>query len=49
MRAGMGEMRNSYNIVVGNPEGKKPFAKPRWRGEGRYGLDSFSGWLSCVC
>jgi hypothetical protein len=24
----MGEMRNVYSILVGNPEGKKPFGRP---------------------
>jgi hypothetical protein len=25
----MGEMRNAYKILVGNPEGKRPFARSR--------------------
>jgi hypothetical protein len=29
--ARMGEMRNAYNILVGKPEGKKPFGRPRCR------------------
>jgi hypothetical protein len=29
--AGMGEMRNTYNIFVGKPEGKRPLGKPRRR------------------
>jgi hypothetical protein len=29
----MGEMRNSYNILVGNPQGKRPLGRPRHRWE----------------
>jgi hypothetical protein len=27
----MGEMRNAYKILIGNPEGKRPLGKPRHR------------------
>jgi hypothetical protein len=27
----MGENRNTYRILVGNPEGKKPLGRPRHR------------------
>jgi hypothetical protein len=27
-----GEKRNAYRILVGNPEGKRPWVKPRRRG-----------------
>jgi hypothetical protein len=27
----MGKMRNSYRILVGDPEGKRPLGKPRHR------------------
>jgi hypothetical protein len=27
----MGERRNAYRILVGNPEGKRPLGKPRRR------------------
>jgi hypothetical protein len=27
----MGAMRNAYKILVGKPEGKRPFGKPRHR------------------
>jgi hypothetical protein len=27
----MGEMRNAYRILVGNPEGKRPLGRPRCR------------------
>jgi hypothetical protein len=29
--AHMGEMRNAYKILVGNPEGKRPLGRPRCR------------------
>jgi hypothetical protein len=29
----MEEMRNAYNILVGIPEGKRPFGRPRRRWE----------------
>jgi hypothetical protein len=29
----MGEVRNVYKILVGKPEGKRPFGKPRCRWE----------------
>jgi hypothetical protein len=25
----MGEMKNAYNILVGNPEGKRPSGRPK--------------------
>jgi hypothetical protein len=25
----MGEMRNAYNILIGEPEGKRPLGKPK--------------------
>jgi hypothetical protein len=31
--AQMGEMRNTYNILVGKPEGKRPLRRPRHRWE----------------
>jgi hypothetical protein len=27
----MGEMRNAYNILVGKPDGKRPFGGPKYR------------------
>jgi hypothetical protein len=27
----LGEKRNMYKLLVGNPEGKKPLGRPRWR------------------
>jgi hypothetical protein len=29
----MGQMRNAYTILVGKPEGKRPFRRPRSRWE----------------
>jgi hypothetical protein len=29
--ARMGEKRNAYRILVGNPEGKRPLGRPRHR------------------
>jgi hypothetical protein len=29
----MGEMRNVYNILVGEPEGKRPLGRPRCKWE----------------
>jgi hypothetical protein len=29
----MGEMRNSYRVLVGKPEGKRPLGRPRHRWE----------------
>jgi hypothetical protein len=31
--AGMGEGRNVYRVLVGNPEGKRPLVRPRRRWE----------------
>jgi hypothetical protein len=30
----MGELRNSYKILIGNPEGKVPVGRPRRRCDG---------------
>jgi len=34
----MGEIRNAYKILVGNPGGKRPFGRPRYRWEGNIRL-----------
>jgi hypothetical protein len=40
----MGEMRNPYIILVGKPEGKRPFGRPRSRWEdNKMGLRK-TGW-----
>jgi hypothetical protein len=31
--AHVGELRNGYGILVGKPEGKRPFCRPRHRWE----------------
>jgi hypothetical protein len=40
-----GVMRNSYSILVGKPEGKRPLRKPRrrWKDNVRFDLRE-SGW-----
>jgi hypothetical protein len=35
----MGEMRNSYKILVRKSEGKRPLERPRHTGEGSIGMD----------
>jgi hypothetical protein len=35
----MGEKRNAYRILVGNPEGKRPLGIPRHRWEGNIRVD----------
>jgi hypothetical protein len=35
----MGEMRSAYNILVGKPDGKKPFGRPRNRWEDTVRMD----------
>jgi hypothetical protein len=35
----MGEMRNAYNILVGKPEGKRPFVRARHRWEDNIRMD----------
>jgi hypothetical protein len=27
----MGEKKNTYRLLVGKPEGKRPLGRPRWR------------------
>jgi hypothetical protein len=35
----MGKMRNSYKILVGKPEGKRPLGRPRRRWEDNIEMD----------
>jgi hypothetical protein len=35
----LGEMRNSHNILVKKPEGKRPFGRPGRRREGNIRMD----------
>jgi hypothetical protein len=37
--ARMGEKRNAYRILVGNPEGKRPLGRPRRRWEDNIKMD----------
>jgi hypothetical protein len=43
--AGMGEERKVYSVLVGKPEGKKPFGRPRRRWEDEIRMDlGGTGW-----
>jgi hypothetical protein len=43
--ARMGQMRNAYNILVGKPEGKRRFMRPRHRWEDNIRKDlRVTGW-----
>jgi hypothetical protein len=48
----MGEMRNAYNTLVGNSEGKRPLGRPRhrWEGNIRMDLGRYGGrvWNGCI-
>jgi hypothetical protein len=44
----VGEMRNAYKILVGNPEGKSPFGRPRRRWEENIRMDLRKMGLECV-
>jgi hypothetical protein len=35
----MGEMRNTYNILIGKPEGKRPLGRPWYRWEDNIRMD----------
>jgi hypothetical protein len=35
----MGEMRNAYNILVGEPEGRRRIGRPKRRWEGNIRID----------
>jgi len=37
--AGMGKMRSAYNILIGKPEGKRPFGRITRRQEDNIGMD----------
>jgi hypothetical protein len=46
--AHMGEMRNAYNILVGEPEGKRPLRRPKQRWENNIRMDIREiGWYLC--
>jgi hypothetical protein len=40
------EKRNTYRILVGNPEGKRPLGRPRRRWVDNIKMDSGFGWES---
>jgi hypothetical protein len=41
----MGEERKVYKVLVGKPDGKRPFLRPRHRWEGGFRLDfGETGW-----
>jgi hypothetical protein len=48
----MGEMRNSYNILVGKCEGSKPLGSPRWDDDFKMDRKKVSwegvGWMHLV-
>jgi hypothetical protein len=37
--AHMGENRGEYRVLVGKPEGRRPFGRPRYRWEGNIKMD----------
>jgi hypothetical protein len=39
----MGEVKNSYTILVGNPDRKNPFRRPRHRWDGNTNMDLKKG------
>jgi hypothetical protein len=45
-----GDMRDAYKILVGKPEGKRPFGRPRRRWEDTIGMDIRElGWKVVNC
>jgi hypothetical protein len=44
----MGEMRNECRILVGKPEGKRPFGRPRSRWENYIKIDLREIWFGGV-
>jgi hypothetical protein len=40
----MGEKRNIYRTLVGEPEGKRPLGRPRRRWVGNIKMDPENGW-----
>jgi len=48
--APMGDMRNAYKILVGKPEGKRPFRRSRHRWEDNIRMDLKEiGWEVVDC
>jgi hypothetical protein len=46
--AHMGEVRGSYNILVGRPEGRRPLVRPRRRWEDNILMDLREVWFGDV-
>jgi len=44
----MGKMRNAYKILVGKPEGKRPFGRPRRSWENNVKMDLKEIWWKGV-
>jgi hypothetical protein len=44
----VGEIRNAYKILVGKPDGKRPFRRPRHRWEDNIKIDLRERDLECV-
>jgi hypothetical protein len=45
--ARMGEKRNVYTLLVGNPEGKRPLGRPRRRWMDNIKMDLFRDRIDC--
>jgi hypothetical protein len=51
----MGEKRNAYRILVGNPEGTRPLGRPRRRWVDNIKIDlrelgwDGMGWIGSIC
>jgi hypothetical protein len=46
--ARMGEKRNAYRILVGNPEGKRPLGRPRHRWVDNIKMDLRDIWIGLI-
>jgi len=46
--ASMGEMRNAYKILIGQPEEKSPLGRPRRRCEDNIRIALREIWWECV-
>jgi hypothetical protein len=47
----MGEKRNTYRVLVGKPEGKRPVGRPRFRWEDNIKMDlreTGGGGMECI-
>jgi hypothetical protein len=42
----LGEKRNTYKLLVGKPEGKRPLGRPRWKWVDNIRIDLLeTGWV----